>query len=83
LYVEGVEARSVATRRGCEEGVMQRPGRDQKVSPPRPPQPPPAPRNQLDGIELSDEDLEVVVGGLSPEASLAFANYLKIQDRES
>lgn len=53
------------------------------MSPPRPPQPPPAPRNQLDGIELSDEDLEVVVGGLSPEASLAFANYLKIQGRES
>lgn len=62
---------------------MQRPDRDRKTSPPRPPQPPPAPRNQLDGIELSDEDLEVVVGGLSPEASWAFANYLKSQGRES
>ena len=30
----------------------------------------------LDGVELSDEDLEVVVGGLSPEASAAYAAYL-------
>ena len=58
---------------------MERPGRrDEKSRPSRPPQPPP-PRVEMDGIELTDEDLEIVVGGLSPEASLAFANYLKSQ----
>ncbi len=33
-------------------------------------------------MELTDEDLEIVVGGLSPEASLALANYLKTQTHQ-
>ena len=59
---------------------MERPGRrDEKSRPSRPTQQPPPRRVEPDGIELTDEDLEIVVGGLSPEASLAFANYLKSQ----
>jgi hypothetical protein len=30
-----------------------------------------------DGMELGDEDLEMVVGGLSPEASAAYVEYLQ------
>lgn len=62
---------------------MDRPGRDQKKAPPRPPQSPRPPRLEPDGIELTDEDLEIVVGGLSPEASMAFANYLKSQSQRT
>lgn len=40
---------------------------------------PPVPQRAevYDGIELTDEDLEVVVGGLDPEASMAHARYLQ------
>ena len=31
----------------------------------------------LDGIELTEEDLDIVVGGLSPEASMAYVDYLR------
>jgi hypothetical protein len=31
----------------------------------------------LDGIELTEDDLDVVVGGLSPEASMAYVAYLR------
>ena len=30
-----------------------------------------------DGMELGDDDLEMVVGGLSPEASSAYVSYLR------
>jgi hypothetical protein len=50
---------------------------------PGPPAPPPLPSRRSsqipDGIELTDEDLEVVVGGLSPEASMAYANWITDQ----
>jgi hypothetical protein len=42
-------------------------------------QPPPRVRDtRYDAIELTDEDLEVVVGGLSTEAANAHARYLGI-----
>ncbi len=31
----------------------------------------------LDGIELTDDDLEIVVGGLDPDASMAYVHYLQ------
>lgn len=34
-------------------------------------------RMDEENFELSDDDLEMVVGGLSPEASLAQARYLR------
>jgi hypothetical protein len=30
-----------------------------------------------DGMELSEDDLEMIVGGLSPEASAAYVDYLR------
>lgn len=50
---------------------------------PKPPAPPAPPKRAMppvrDGIELTDEDLEIVVGGLSPEASMAYANWLSVE----
>jgi len=44
----------------------------------RPPPPPEPPSPDLvDGIELDDEDLDMVVGGLNPEASMAYAAFLR------
>jgi len=34
-------------------------------------------RDPEDGVELSDEELEVVIGGLEPEAWRAYASYLE------
>ena len=42
-----------------------------------PPQPPTPAPDRVDGIELDDEDLDMVVGGLNPEASMAYAAFLK------
>lgn len=42
----------------------------------RPPSPPPPP-DPYDGVELSDEDLEMVVGGLDPEYFLTQAAHLQ------
>lgn len=56
---------------------------DSPAPPPLPSRQSPSPRIP-DGIELTDEDLEVVVGGLSPEASMAYANWISDQlHRES
>jgi hypothetical protein len=43
---------------------------------PSPPQPPPSPEF-VDGVELDDDDLDMVVGGLNPEASMAYAAFLR------
>jgi hypothetical protein len=32
---------------------------------------------ELDGVELTQDDLEIVVGGLSPAASAAYLEYLR------
>jgi hypothetical protein len=46
--------------------------------PQRPPQPPPLPgADPYDGMELTDDDLEVVVGGVDPEYWMAQASYLQ------
>jgi len=43
------------------------------------PPPPQSPKSReiADGQELTDDDLDMVVGGLNPEASMAYAAFLR------
>ena len=46
--------------------------KNEATPPPRTPEPKEIP----DGQELTDEDLDMVVGGLNPQASMAYAAFL-------